>query len=117
MVRERVDIWFDRLDKSMKSWGISTIILLAMLAFGWQHGGPWVDAKATSEKAIAAAYEKLVDASERQTNAAEKWKEFTQQVSDEHRQHSEILREITTVLKGLCESRSKNVPTQPTTES
>jgi hypothetical protein len=113
-----IDRWFDRLDRSMKSWGTSTIILGVIIAFAWRHGGPWVDAKAESEKAIGVAFKALVAASEKQERNSQDWKAFTEQVASEHRQHSEILREITAVLKGLCESgRPKNQPTQPATES
>jgi len=95
--------WMDELRDAMKGYGLAVCIVLFGLAFMWWYGGAWVTAKAEAERVNAITMEGLV----------KDWREFRGQVSDEHRQHSEILREITTVLKGLCESRSKNQPTQP----
>ena len=116
MTRDRVDLICDRLDRAMKSWGTSTLILGFLLAFAWMHGGPWVDAKAQSEKAIASAYERLVDETVKQGAVIAKLQSSHEQVSEEHRQFSELLKEIATILKGICEeNRSKNRPAQPST--
>lgn len=109
-----IDRWFDRLDKSMSKWGTSTIVLGVLIAFGWQHGGPWVDAKAESEKAIGTAFKKLVESQEKQEAMLVSVQSSFERVNEQHRQHSEILQEIATVLKGLCD-KSKNAPTQPLT--
>jgi hypothetical protein len=116
MTREKIDVLFDRLDKAMRSWGTSTIILMAIVAFCWMHGGPWVDAKAQSEKAIASAYERPVDETVKHGAVIAKLQSSHEQVSAEHRQFSELLKEIATILKGICEeNRSKNRPAQPST--
>ena len=88
-------------------------ILGVLLAFGWMHGGPWVAAKAKSEEAIASAYAKLVDESVKQNDAIRILQLSHEKVSEEHRQHSEILREISIILNRMCEQdRAKNFPTQ-----
>jgi hypothetical protein len=96
----------DEIRDAMKGYGLAVCIVLFGLAFTWYHGGAWVSAKAEAERVNAITMEGLV----------RDWKEFRSQVSDEHRQHSEILREITTILRGLCdEARSKNHAAQPST--
>ena len=116
MTREKLDIWFDRLDRAMKAWGTPTIIIVVMLAFGWLHGGPWVDAKAQSEKAIASAYERLVDESVSQGKEIARLHSSHEQVSNEHRKFSELLEKIAKILESICEeNKSKNRPAQPST--
>jgi hypothetical protein len=99
----------DELRDALKGYGLAVCIVLFGLAFMWWHGGQWIAAKAEAERVNAVTMESL----------AKDWRDFRERVSDEHKQHAEILREISGILSNLCdESRAKNLRTQqPTGEN
>lgn len=56
MVRENAPWVVREFREAMKSWGLAVLILV----WGAYRIGPWLDAKAESEKMTAKAFEKLV---------------------------------------------------------
>jgi hypothetical protein len=71
----------------------------------WWYGGGWVTAKSEQERVNAVTLEALV----------QDWREFQQQVAQDHKEHAMILRDITVVLERIDGGRPKNQPSATAT--
>jgi cytoskeletal protein RodZ len=109
----------------MKSWGLAVVIVLFALAFIWMKGGVWLDAKAEAEKTQAKTTADLSKTmlllSQAQAKADKRIDdqdkanfEFRNQVTREHTEAANTLRQLLTILTELVES-IKNDRTPPQT--
>ena len=131
MVNRKYDHWWEYLGDyvrdAMKSWGLAVVIVLFALAFVWTKGGAWVDAKAEAEKTQSKTTADLSktmllltqaqDRSERRINEAkEETSAFRTQVTREHTEAANALRELLVVLTDLVKTMKtgKNYQTPPT---
>jgi hypothetical protein len=99
MVRENAPWIFREFREAMKSWGLAVIIVV----WGCWKLGPWIDAKAESEKAIGAAFTKLAN------DAAT----FQTRVLNDHCKQNDSLDATVKALTTLLESCRKNQQPAP----
>lgn len=125
MVIRKYDHWYeylgDYIKDAMKSWGLAVVIVGFGLAFTWWHGGAWVVAKAEAERTQAkttadlsatmlllseaqARAEKRIDDSDRRTEA------FCAQVTREHSEAADALKQLLTILTELVQTLKNDRP-------
>jgi len=119
MVNRKYDHWYEYLGDyvrdAMKSWGLAVVIVLFALAFTWSKGGVWLDAKAEAEKTQAKTTADLSKTmlllSQAQAKADKRIddqdadnKEFRMQVTREHTEAADVLKQLLAVLTDLVQA-------------
>lgn len=117
--QKRYDHWYEYVGEyvkdAMKSWGLAVVIVGFGLAFIWWHGGAWVIAKAEAERTQAKTTADLSETmlllsqaqarAETRINDADKRTEvFCAQVTKEHAEAANALRQLLTILSDLVQT-------------